>query len=109
MLQYNLIGKELSDSETKKITPEFKEDPSEDMLRLEIEKLAGRYPRYGYRRISQLLRGRPHRRVSPCYPIDEIRSPVGFHQTGFLSNHLFPTAIELIQADTHRNLAPENC
>ena len=31
------------------------EDPSEDLLRSEIEKLAGRYPRYGYRRISQLL------------------------------------------------------
>ena len=31
------------------------EDPSEDLLRSEIEKLAGRYPRYGYRRITQLL------------------------------------------------------
>ena len=31
------------------------EDPSEDRLRSEIEKLAGRYPRYGYRRITQLL------------------------------------------------------
>ena len=31
------------------------EDPSEDQLRSEIEKLAGRYPRYGYRRITQLL------------------------------------------------------
>ena len=31
------------------------EDPSEDLLRSEIEKLAGRYPRYGYRRIAQLL------------------------------------------------------
>ncbi len=30
-------------------------DPSEDVLRAEIEKLAGRYPRYGYRRITQLL------------------------------------------------------
>ena len=30
-------------------------DPSEDLLRSEIEKLAGRYPRYGYRRITQLL------------------------------------------------------
>ena len=32
-----------------------KEDPSEDVLRAEIEKLAGQYPRYGYRRITQLL------------------------------------------------------
>ncbi len=32
-----------------------KEDPSEDVLRAEIEKLAGRYPRYGYRRITKLL------------------------------------------------------
>ena len=32
-----------------------KEDPSEDVLRAEIETLAGRYPRYGYRRIRQLL------------------------------------------------------
>ena len=33
-----------------------KEDPSEvSVLRAEIEKLAGRYPRYGYRRITQLL------------------------------------------------------
>ena len=32
-----------------------KEDPSEALLRLEIEKLAGRYPRYGYRRMTQLL------------------------------------------------------
>ncbi len=31
------------------------EDPSEDLLRSEIEKLAGQYPRYGYRRITQLL------------------------------------------------------
>ena len=31
------------------------EDPSEALLRSEIEKLAGRYPRYGYRRIRQLL------------------------------------------------------
>ena len=30
-------------------------DPSEDALRSEIETLAGRYPRYGYRRITQLL------------------------------------------------------
>ncbi len=32
-----------------------KEYPSEDVLRAEIEKLAGRYPKYGYRRITQLL------------------------------------------------------
>ena len=32
-----------------------KSDPSEAVLRAEIEKLAGRYPRYGYRRITQLL------------------------------------------------------
>ena len=31
------------------------EDPSEAVLRSEIEKLAGRYPKYGYRRITQLL------------------------------------------------------
>ena len=31
------------------------EDPSEAVLQSEIEKLAGRYPRYGYRRITQLL------------------------------------------------------
>ena len=31
------------------------EDPSEVVLQSEIEKLAGRYPRYGYRRITQLL------------------------------------------------------
>ena len=33
----------------------LQEDPSEDALRSEIEMLAGRYPRYGYRRITQLL------------------------------------------------------
>ena len=32
-----------------------KEDPSEELLRSEIETLAGRYPRYGYRRITKLL------------------------------------------------------
>jgi len=32
-----------------------KADPSETVLRAEIEKLAGAYPRYGYRRITQLL------------------------------------------------------
>ena len=30
-------------------------DPSEDILRAEIQKLAGAYPTYGYRRITQLL------------------------------------------------------
>ena len=32
------------------------EDPSEAVLLAEIEKLAGEYPRYGYRRITQVLR-----------------------------------------------------
>ena len=32
-----------------------KADPSEAVLRAEIEKLAGAYPRYGYRRITELL------------------------------------------------------
>ena len=32
-----------------------KADPSEAVLRAEIEKLAGAYPKYGYRRIRQLL------------------------------------------------------
>ena len=32
-----------------------REDPSEAVLRAEIEKLAERYPRYGYRRITQRL------------------------------------------------------
>ena len=32
-----------------------REDPSEGVLHAEIEKLAGAYPRYGYRRITQLL------------------------------------------------------
>ena len=32
-----------------------REDPSEEVLRAEIEKLVGAYPRYGYRRITQLL------------------------------------------------------
>ncbi len=32
-----------------------KEDPSEAVLRAKIETLARRYPRYGYRRITQLL------------------------------------------------------
>ena len=29
-----------------------REDPSEEVLRAEIEELAGAYPRYGYRRIA---------------------------------------------------------
>ena len=32
-----------------------REAPSEEVLRAEIEQLAGAYPRYGYRRITQLL------------------------------------------------------
>ena len=32
-----------------------KNDPSEDVLREEIERLAARYPAYGYRRITKLL------------------------------------------------------
>ena len=32
-----------------------KEEPSEAVLCAEIEKLAAAYPRYGYRRITQLL------------------------------------------------------
>ena len=32
-----------------------KSDPSEDLLRAEIQKLAARYPTYGYRRIRALL------------------------------------------------------
>ena len=31
------------------------EDSSEAVLRAEIETLAGQYPRYGYRRVTQLL------------------------------------------------------
>ena len=31
-----------------------REDPSEEGLRAEIEKLAGAHPRYGYRRIREL-------------------------------------------------------
>lgn len=34
---------------------QMREDPSEAVLRAEIEKLAGAYPRYGYRRITELL------------------------------------------------------
>ena len=34
---------------------QLREDPSEAVLRAEIQKLAGAYPRYGYRRITQLL------------------------------------------------------
>ena len=32
-----------------------KSDPCEDILRTEIEALAARYPKYGYRRITKLL------------------------------------------------------
>ena len=32
-----------------------KKDPSEEVLRTEIEQLAARYPTYGYRRITKLL------------------------------------------------------
>ena len=32
-----------------------KSDPSEEGLREEVEKLCGRYPKYGYRRITKLL------------------------------------------------------
>ena len=32
-----------------------KQDPSEEVLRDEIETLALRYPKYGYRRITKLL------------------------------------------------------
>ena len=37
-----------------------KEDPSEAVLLAEIEKLAGAYPRYGYRRITRLLLRQGH-------------------------------------------------
>ena len=37
-----------------------KEDPSEAVLLAEIEKLAGAYPRYGYRRIRRLLLRQGH-------------------------------------------------
>ena len=37
-------------SEVHKLSPE-----KQDAIASEIEKLAGRYPRYGYRRITQLL------------------------------------------------------
>ena len=41
---------------------QLKSDPSEDVLRAEIEALAARYPTYGYRRITKLL-------VNQGYPI----------------------------------------
>ena len=48
------------------------EDPSEELLRSEIEKLAGRYPRYGYRRITQLLLRHGIHRWNPTRrPVDE--------------------------------------
>ena len=34
-----------------------KSDPSQEVLRDEIEKLSGRYPKYGYRRITQFGNG----------------------------------------------------
>ena len=37
-----------------------KSDPSEEVLRAEIEKLALQYPTYGYRRITQLLQRQGH-------------------------------------------------
>lgn len=36
---------------------EPKSDPSDDVLRSEIETLSARYPRYGYRRMTRLLLG----------------------------------------------------
>ena len=58
-----------------------KEDPSEAVLRAEIEKLAGAYPSYGYRRITQLLLRQGHivgtRRVARL--MKENRS-LGLHQ-----------------------------
>ena len=58
-----------------------KQDPCEEALRDEIEQLALRYPKYGYRRITKLLL-----RMETCRPIDEIRQPLGRSQT-CLSNH----------------------
>lgn len=37
-----------------------KSDPSEEVLRTEIEKLALRYPKYGYRCITKLLMRQGH-------------------------------------------------
>ena len=37
-----------------------KSDPYEEVLRAEIEKLALRYPTYGYRRITKLLQRQGH-------------------------------------------------
>ena len=57
-------------------------DPSEDVLRAEIEKLAAQYPTYGYRRITHLLVKAGIRRwVSTRRPIDEIREPLCRSQT----------------------------
>ena len=56
-----MIGwRSVKDNSQEKINQELREeiekaDPSEAVLRAEIEKLAGAYPRYGYRRITQLL------------------------------------------------------
>ena len=55
-------------------------DPSEAVLRAEIEKLAGRYPRYEYRRIRQLLLGRGYtvgtRRVARLMKNSNLLVPV---------------------------------
>ena len=61
-------------------------DPSEDVLREEIERLAARYPTYGYRRITKLLLrlGYP-RWVSPRGSLDESNKLVGVRQA-YLSN-----------------------
>ena len=62
-----------------------KQDPSEEVLRDEIETLALRYPKYGYRCITKLLL-RMGYTVGYKRPIDEIRQPLGRSQT-CLSNH----------------------
>ena len=56
-------------------------DPSEEVLRDEIEQVAARYPTYGYRRITKLLESGIHRGISPRCPIDEIREPLSRSQT----------------------------
>ncbi len=64
-----------------------KSDPSEDILRTEIEALAAQYPKYGYRRITKLL-GRMGYTVGYRRVARLMRSakPFGFGQT-YLSNH----------------------
>ena len=65
-----------------------KSDPSEAVLEEQIEQLCGRYPTYGYRRITQLLANEGiHRWVSPRCPIDEKKESLGIGETGCLSNH----------------------